>query len=123
LRSLKEGFVEVMGLLEKALDIRAFYHRILAGNIANVETPGYKEKGIDFRKELDSLTNDPAAAHIEVSEKSTSDDGIAAVDGNSVSLEDQIVKMTENTLMFNSLVQMINKKFSMIRYAINEGRK
>ncbi len=122
MRSPREGFLEVMGLLEKALDIRAFYHRILASNIANVETPGYKEKDLDFRKELDSLTNDPAA-HIEVSEKSTADDGIAAVDGNSVGLENQIVKMTENTLMFNSLVQMINKKFSMIRYAINEGRK
>ncbi len=122
MRSPREGFLEVMGLLEKALDIRAFYHRILASNIANVETPGYKEKDLDFRKELDSLTNDPGA-RIEVSEKSKADDGIAAVDGNSVGLEDQIVKMTENTLMFNSLVQMINKKFSMIRYAINEGRK
>ncbi len=113
--------MEVMGLLEKALDIRAFYHRILASNIANVETPGYKEKDIDFRKELDSLTG--GTAHIEVKEKKNAEDGIAAVDGNSVGLEDQIVKMTENTLMFNSLVQMISKKFSMIRYAINEGRK
>ncbi len=62
-------------------------------------------------------------AHIEVREKSTTEEGIAPVDGNTVGMEDQIVKMTENTLMFNSLVQMINKKFSMIRYAINEGRK
>ncbi len=120
-RYLKEGFLEGIGLLEKALDIRAFYHRILASNIANVETPGYKEKDIDFRKELESATQD--AVHIEVREKTTTEDGIAAVDGNTVGLEDQIVKMTENTLMFNSLVQMINKKFSMIRYAINEGRK
>jgi flagellar basal-body rod protein FlgB len=121
LRSLKEGFLEIIGLLEKALDIRAFYHRILASNIANVETPGYKEKDIDFKKELDSLTREPA--NIEVKVKDTTDGGIAAIDGNTVSMEDQIVKMTENTLMFNSLVQMINKKFSMIRYAINEGRR
>jgi flagellar basal-body rod protein FlgB len=120
-RSLREGFLEIMGLLEKALDIRAYYHRILASNIANVETPGYREKDIDFRKELDSLTEDPA--NIQVKVKSTTDGGIAAVDGNTVNMEDQIVKMTENTLMFNSLVQMINKKFSMIRYAINEGRR
>jgi flagellar basal-body rod protein FlgB len=112
--------LEVLGLIEKALDIRAFYHRILAGNIANVETPGYKEKDIDFRKELDRVTEDPVP--VEVTERSTTD-GIAPVDGNTVNMEDQIVKMTENTLMFNSLVQMINKKFSMIRYAINEGRK
>jgi flagellar basal-body rod protein FlgB len=121
LRSPREGFLEIIGLLEKALDIRAFYHRILASNIANVETPGYKEKDIDFKKELDSLTREPA--NIEVNVKDTTEGGIAAIDGNTVSMEDQIVKMTENTLMFNSLVQMINKKFSMIRYAINEGRR
>jgi len=121
LRSLREGFLEIIDLLEKALDIRAFYHRILASNIANVETPGYKEKDIDFRKELDSSTREPA--HIEVKVKETIDGGIAAIDGNTVNMEDQIVKMTENTLMFNSLVQMINKKFTMIRYAINEGRR
>ena len=113
--------MEIIGLLEKALDIRAFYHRILASNIANVETPGYKEKDIDFRKELDSLMGGPA--NIEVKVKDTIDGGMASIDGNTVSMEDQIVKMTENTLMFNSLVQMINKKFTMIRYAINEGRK
>ena len=113
--------MEIIGLIEKALDIRAFYHRILASNIANVETPGYKEKDIDFGKELDKLTED--RGHIEVKEKSVMADGIAPVDGNTVGLEDQIVKMTENTLMYNSLVQMINKKFSMIRYAINEGRR
>lgn len=113
--------MEIIGLLEKALDIRAYYHRILASNIANVETPGYKEKDIDFRKELDGMTESPADIQVKV--KSTTDGGIAAVDGNTVNMEDQIVKMTENTLMFNSLVQMINKKFSMIRYAINEGRR
>ncbi len=113
--------MEIIGLLEKALDIRAYYHRILASNIANVETPGFKEKDIDFRKELDSFTQEPA--NIQVKVKSTTDGGIASVDGNTVNMEDQIVKMTENTLMFNSLVQMINKKFSMIRYAINEGRR
>ena len=121
MRSLREGLLEVIDLIEKALDIRAFYHRVLASNIANVETPGYKEKDIDFRKELDSSTREPA--HIEVKVKETIDGGIAAIDGNTVNMEDQIVKMTENTLMFNSLVQMINKKFTMIRYAINEGRR
>jgi flagellar basal-body rod protein FlgB len=111
----------MIGLLEKALDIRAYYHRILASNIANVETPGYKEKDIDFRKELDSSMK--GTENIEVKTKETIEGGMASADGNTVSMEDQIVKMTENTLMFNSLVQMLNKKFSMIRYAINEGRK
>ena len=110
----------VVDLIEKALDIRVFYQRVLASNIANAETPGYKEKELDFKKEMDKAASGPA--QFEVTDKASSD-GIAAVDGNTVGMEDQVVKMTENTLMFNSLIQMINKKFSMLRYAINEGRK
>ncbi|MGA3173660.1 MAG: flagellar basal body rod protein FlgB [Syntrophorhabdales bacterium] len=111
----------IVDLIEKALDVRAFYQRILATNIANVETPGYKEKEVDFKTELARLTKG-RPGNIGVSEKSA-EEGAASIDGNTVDIENQIVKMTENTLMFNSLVQMINKKFYMIRYAINEGRK
>lgn len=112
--------MEIVNLLEKALNIRAFYHRVLSANIANVETPGYKEKDIDFRAELDKFVSGTDA--IQVKER-TNGDGISSVDGNTVNIESQIVKLTENNLMFNSLVQLVNKKLSMIRYAINEGRR
>jgi flagellar basal-body rod protein FlgB len=113
--------MEISGLLEKALNIRGFYHKVLASNIANVETPGYKEKDIDFNAELQrSAGNGPAS--IEVHEKSDPG-GIDGIDGNSVNMEDQIVKLTENTMMFNAFVQLVNKKFSMMRYVINEGRR
>jgi len=114
--------MSMIDLIEKALDIRAFYQRVLASNIANVETPGYKEKEIDFKAELERLGGGGMESGIRVGEK-TDGVGSSSVDDNTVVIEGQIVKMTENTLMFNSLVQLINKKFSMIRYAINEGRK
>ena len=41
---------------------------------------------------------------------------------NSVNMEDQIVKLTENNMMYDAFVQLINKKFSMLKYVINEGR-
>ena len=77
---------------------------------------------MDFKTELDRLADDSTGSAIRVGEK-TEGAGSSAVDDNTVVIEGQIVKMTENTLMFNSLVQLINKRFSMIRYAINEGRK
>jgi len=45
-----------------------------------------------------------------------------SMDGNSVNMENQIVRLTENTMMFNSFVQLINKRFSMMKYTINGGR-
>jgi flagellar basal-body rod protein FlgB len=112
--------MEIVGLLEKALNVRAFYHRILAANMANVETPGYKEKDIEFGVELDRPVGN--TRNIEVREKVDGDGG-TAIDGNTVNMENQIVKLTENSLMFNAFVQLINKKFSMMRYVINEGRR
>jgi flagellar basal-body rod protein FlgB len=112
--------MNTVGLLEKALNIRAFYQKVLASNVANVETPGYREKRVDFLKELDR-SGAGNSSSVEVVE-AESPEGANTVDGNSVNMEDQIVKMTENTLMYNSFVQLIGKKFSMMKYVINEGR-
>ncbi len=105
--------------VEKALNIRAFYQKVISGNIANAETPGYKEKDIDFSKELEKKL---VGADIEIREK-TDYDGVASLDGNTVNVEGQVVKMTENSLLYNALVQVVVKKFSLMRYAINEGKR
>jgi flagellar basal-body rod protein FlgB len=107
-------------MVEKALNIRAFYHKIISGNIANAETPHYKEKDIDFSKELQKHMVD--SREIEVKEK-TDYDGVPSLDGNTVNIEGQIVKLSENTLLYNALVQAVVKKFSIMRYAINEGKR
>jgi flagellar basal-body rod protein FlgB len=112
--------MEVSNLLERALNIRAQYHRILSGNIANVETPNYKEKDIDFQAEIQRNIGGPD--NVEIKE-STDGDVIGSIDGNTVNMENQIVKMTENHMLFTSLAQVISKKFSMMRYVINEGRR
>jgi flagellar basal-body rod protein FlgB len=110
----------VFDLIEKALNIRAFYHKIIASNIANAETPNYKQKDIDFSKELEKRV--VVASDIEVKEKADYD-GIPSLDGNTVNIEDQVVKMTENSMLYNALVQVVVKKFSLMRYAINEGKR
>ena len=112
--------MDVLNLVEKALNIRSFYHRIISGNIANVETPNYKEKDIDFYSEIQKQMTGSSGS-IDVKEK-TENDGMNSIDGNTVDIEKQMVRMTENSIVFSSLVQVINKKFSMLKYAITEGR-
>jgi flagellar basal-body rod protein FlgB len=111
--------MEVLGLLEKALNIRAHYHKILAGNVANVETPHYKAKDIDFSRALES--NMRRVEDIQVQEK-LEQDGLNATDGNTVNMEDQVVKLTENSLLFNSLTKIVTRKFATIRYIVNDGK-
>jgi len=119
--------MDMINLIEKALNIRASYHKVISGNIANVATPGYKEKDMDFRKEIDRAIHSDAnssviGSGVEVKEN-PDNDGLSSIDGNTVSVENQIVKLTENQLMFHSLVQVAAKRFAMMRFLISEGRK
>ena len=107
-------------LVEKALNLRAQYHKVLAGNIANVETPNYKEKDIDFQREMERNVGSLTSMDIK---ESSDGDVIGSIDGNTVNMENQIVKLTENSMFFTSLVQVISKKFSMMKYAISEGKR
>jgi len=110
----------VVNLVEKALNVRSFYHKVLSGNLANVETPNYKEKDIDFLAEIQKQM--AGTSTIDVKEK-TESDGMNSIDGNTVNIEKQMVKMTENSMVYTSLIQVITKKFSMMRYVINEGKR
>ncbi len=42
-------FDATTGRLERSLDVRLVRHNVLAGNVANVDTPGYAPKDIDFQ--------------------------------------------------------------------------
>ncbi|HOV91235.1 MAG TPA: flagellar basal body protein [Syntrophorhabdaceae bacterium] len=112
--------MDVFDIMEKALNVRSYYHKIIAGNIANAETPGFKEKDIDFHIELEKQLS--GAKQFNIIEK-TENDGISSPDSNTVNIETQMVKLNENSMMYSALVQLITKKFSMMRYLINEGRR
>ncbi|MBP8626571.1 MAG: hypothetical protein KBE27_00730 [Syntrophorhabdaceae bacterium] len=112
--------MSVFDVIEKALNVRSFYHKIIAGNIANVETPNFKEKDINFHTELERQLS--GIDNFNVIEK-TENEGISSADGNTVNIEAQMVKLNENSMMYSALVQLITKRFSMVRYIINEGRR
>ncbi len=57
-----------------------------------------------------------------VTETETSD-GLTRMDGNTVELENETVKLTENQLMYQALVQLASKRFSMMKYVIGEGKR
>ncbi|HEX2964671.1 MAG TPA: flagellar basal body rod protein FlgB [Syntrophorhabdaceae bacterium] len=117
--------MDVINLIGKALNIRASAHKVISGNIANVETPGYKEKNVDFKKEMDRVMHLDSASsigNVEVTEN-TLNDGLASIDGNTVNVENEIVKLTENQLMYHSLVQIAAKRFSMMKFLISEGKR
>jgi flagellar basal-body rod protein FlgB len=106
----------VAGSLEKYMDLLATRQRLVASNIANAETPGYKTKDIDFSREFRSLTEGASPAVVEAGGLETRNDG------NNVSLDREARLLAENAMRFNIASGLLRTQLRTVRNAIQEGR-
>jgi len=111
----------MMYLLEKFLNVTSQRHKLVVGNMANVDTPGYQTKDIDFRGELQrAVTNGPANFMPIVH----SVQGLLQrPDGNNVNLDREGLMLAETQIQFGLGVQLMRHEFQNLMYAINEGNK
>ncbi len=102
--------------LEHYMDLLAARQKVVASNIANLDTPGYKTRDINFQHEfLSQLTGSPPAT-AEVS-------GLPGKnDGNNVSLDREARLLAENALRFGVASNLMRSQIRMVRSAIQEGR-
>lgn len=122
-------FGRTIGLLQKSLDMRMQNHQAIAANIANVDTPEYRAVHLDFesglRRALASSVNGGggsesfAKVEARVSRKSDPSD---IGDHNSVNLDEEMIALAENQMLYDAATQMISKKLAGLRYAISEGK-
>jgi flagellar basal-body rod protein FlgB len=104
--------------LETYMDLTAARQKLVAANIANASTPGYRTKDIDFHSEytrsLDGAGGSPRVVQ---------PDGLSAGnDGNDVSLEREARLLAENALRFNAASQLWRAELRQIKLAIGTGR-
>ncbi|MCL4492999.1 MAG: flagellar basal body rod protein FlgB [Nitrospirae bacterium] len=107
-----------MAILERMLDVTAFRQKLLASNIANADTPGYKAKDVSFQKELDKVM-DGGQPGYDVYEPVTT---MPNRDGNTVNLDIEMAKVAENTLIYNAATQLMMMKMRMNKDVIRGGR-
>lgn len=108
-------------VLARSLDVNAFRHQLITSNMANIDTPGYRTRDINFQRELaraDSNLTEvsfPPAAHqvLGLMERP---------DGNNVSLEREGLLLAETQLRFNVSVELLRSEFRRLSTAINEGK-
>lgn len=106
--------MDVYNLTKKALDISSLRGKVIANNIANVNTKGYKRYYVNFK---DNLLNETNKIQV-MQDKSTS----MNEDGNNVDIESEMVDESANTLMYNALVSDISTRLSIQSYVINGGK-
>ncbi len=106
-------------ILEKVMDICAYRQKILASNIANADTPGYKARDINFQDELKRAIENDTENNYKVIEASTT---MPNRDGNTVNIELEMTKVAETMLMYNTATQLISTRIRMLKDAIKGGR-
>ena len=102
-----------------ALNGLAARQRVIANNVANVETPGYIAGRVSFEDSLRSAIaeQDPGATSVVTLR---SNDPVN-VNGNNVSLDNEVVGLTQTDLAYQLMIQAINQKFGLLRTAIGGG--
>jgi|DewCreStandDraft_2_1066082.scaffolds.fasta_scaffold00511_42 flagellar basal-body rod protein FlgB len=108
--------------LGRALDLLSVRQRVLAHNLANAETPGYRRLDVDFRAALlQALERPEDGPGPEVF--LVQGNRLARQDGNGVDVDQEMVELTENALLFQSVAAALRVKLAMLRAAITEGRR
>jgi flagellar basal-body rod protein FlgB len=102
--------------LERYMDLLSTRQKLVASNIANADTPGYKTRDIDFQFEFLSLTQGQAPDVKEVT-------GLAVKnDGNNVSVDREARLLAENALRFGLASSLMRSEVRLLRSAIQEGK-
>lgn len=125
-------------LLGEVLNLQSARHEVLAANIANTDTPGYRAVDLVFEEELrnawrSSRGTGLAKTHSRHFSQVLAPGSVAGrveptgtpsmgIDRNSVNIEREMVKLAENSLMYEAAVQMLIKKFRGLKEVIREGR-
>jgi flagellar basal-body rod protein FlgB len=102
--------------LEGYMDTLSARQKLVASNIANADTPGYKTLDLDFSTSYKNAVEGSAPKPIEVA-------GLPVkTDGNNVSLDREARLLAENALRFNVASSLLKSQFKTLKMAIDEGR-
>ena len=125
-------------VLERSLDITTAKHSVIASNVANVDTPGYKAKKLDFKKALMEAVSLGGEGMKRSQDKHFSGQSMQTSpyamvenqlnnalrnDGNNVNIDKEMVELSQNSMMYNMVADLATRQFDKLRYAISEGRR
>ena len=102
-----------------ALNGLAARQRVIANNVANVETPGFIAGKVSFEDSLRAAISGGDAGATSVSTVRSTDP--VNQNGNNVSLDNEVVSLTDTDLRYQLMVQAMNQKFGLLRTAIGNG--
>ena len=102
--------------VEWALKAQSERQRVVAHNIANVNTPGFRAGQLDFEGSLAEALSRRNGGVARAQHSATNDP--AGLNDNNVSLEKELEALDKSNLHYDALTSALNAKFSQLRTAI-----
>ena len=108
--------------LSRSLKQTSLRHSLVSENLANVNTPGYKRRDLDFGIALETAGEKLKGNRLHGDSQIKVSGGSMRRDGNSVDLESEVTAMAETEFRYRLMTDMTNRYFSGLRSVIREGR-
>lgn len=124
-------------VLQKVMDLRQQNQDVIASNIANAQTPGFSPGRLEFQEALSSAVGRGETAmaathpqHLPVGgginqvqgKVLRTPDRSGLGDGNNVNLDQEMINLAENQILYEGATQMLNKKMGILKYVAQDGR-
>jgi flagellar basal-body rod protein FlgB len=131
---IKQIFGKTFTTIEKSLNILNKRQTLINSNIANLDTPGYAPREINFREALENAMDvktiemfrthprhfspvDEYLGHVYIDTDQNSN-GVNCVD-----IDKEMAKLAENNLLYKTGVEVLLRKLATLKHAIIEGGK
>ena len=132
----KQSFDKI-NIQARALNAYSLKQSVIAQNIANVETPGYKRKDIDFDSILNQKISDSDGFHLHMratnaghmTNRLTFEANVISdfshsmrMDKNSLNIESEMAEQSKNSIRYNTMISRVDSEFRRLQSAIKGGR-
>lgn len=123
-------------LIAKSLDVSAKRHNLIAGNIANMDTIGYKPQDLDFNKALNRAMEKKEPDFLDRTHHKhmspNGDNSSLGLDGensedvdiyhlDSVNIDTEMMNLTQNNIKYRTTTELLLRKMKILQYSIDEG--
>ncbi len=126
--NVQKAFDKTVDLIQDRLSLNSLNQKVISGNLANMNTPGYAAKELSFEHTLREALEDGVLSMVRSNGKHVDDTGLRAsmqspeiTPVGPVDLDREMVNLARNSVEYQYMVTMLNKKFAMFKLAINEG--
>jgi flagellar basal-body rod protein FlgB len=109
------GSDALMGVLTSALDGLSTRQRVIADNIANVDTPGFRASNVDFESSLKAAVENGGRTGVQA-QVLASDTPVGA-NGNNVDLRKEMLAATQTQFQYQLMTRAVNDQFTLIKTA------